>query len=135
MHFQWGHLYDQKGPLHLALAGRSLLNPDGHEIGRVDVDARILNSGGHVVAFVRDGVVVDTAGDALAALEFATGAALPDDYCPPDVHENPYFTTVGTVADPLPARHTLLPPDPTKAWSDESLGGLVRGTDAPEDSR
>jgi hypothetical protein len=129
--FRWGHLYDQRGPLHLSIAGRGVYNDDGNEIAQVDDRGGILNRGGYVVAYFTDGVVVDLAGSAIGALELAPGSALPGDYFPAELYDDPRFKTPGGVGSATQARHRDDPPRPTGKWSDESLGGLAGGTERP----
>lgn len=130
--FRWGHLYDQKGPLHLSIAGRGVYNDDGNEIAQVDDRGGILNHGGYVVAYFTEGVVVDLGGSAIGALELAPGLALPDDYFPAKLYDDPRFKTPGgRVGSATPARHQENPPPPTGKWSGESLGGLAGGTERP----
>lgn len=128
--FRWGQLYDQRGPVHVAIAGRGVLDQDGNELAQVDDRGGILNRGGHVVAFFSEGVVMDLDGRAIAALELAPGAALPDDFAPPSIHATPIFKTPGgNPGSAIPARHQLNLPDPLAEWSEESLSGLINSTE------
>jgi len=77
------------------------------------------------VGFVRDGVVLDKEGGAMATLEMATGAALPDTFIPKAFAIDARYRAAGGSGEPLADENPVELPVPRGEWSDSSLALVI----------
>jgi hypothetical protein len=126
--FTEGWLYGSDGvPSGYYVAGGGLFRgrpgePVG-DVGDVCKDGTIYRrTTGTLQAYFADGVVFDTSGNAIAAVEMAVGAGLPDDFLVQQFMDATYPRRLGDTAQG--ARQPVTPPAPTGQWSGARLTDL-----------
>jgi hypothetical protein len=120
--FTLGWLYGRSGFLELSVAGGGIYDRQANRRGSVDQAGVITGSKPEPVGFLKDGVILDSDGNAMAALEMATGAGLPDDFRLQAVVTSPLpvipHGQIVPAAEASPVDH----PAPSGEWSVKSLG-------------
>lgn len=125
--FEIGWLHGREGrSLGLYLARNGIFRPNGDILTRIDGRGRVENvQTAETVAFADSGVVLDSEGDALAAVEFAVGTGLPDEFLArefPDPTRAP--AGAGDTPNPAAATGPALP-SPTGRWSQRDLPSVL----------
>jgi len=126
--FRVGWLYGPDGiPLRLGLGGAGVWSEAGDRVAIVHNSGRIgrLDAADQTVGFVRDGVVLDKEGGAMATLEMATGAALPDTFIPKAFAIDARYRAAGGSGEPLADENPVELPVPRGEWSDSSLALVI----------
>jgi schlafen family protein/4-fold beta-flower domain-containing protein len=116
-------LYGSDGaPLGYYVAGGGLFTGrTGEAVGDVCKDGTIYRRAtGTLQAYIADGVVLDTSGNAIAAVEMAAGGGLPDDFLVQQFVDAPCPRRLGDQG----ARQPVMPPVPTGQWSGARLTDL-----------
>jgi hypothetical protein len=118
-------LYGSDGtPLGYYVAGGGLFRGQtGDAVGTVYEDGTIYSrTTGTLKAYLGDGVVLDTSGNAIAAVEMAVGAGLPDDFLVQQFVDAPCPRRLGDATQR--ATQPVTPPMPTGQWSGVRLTDL-----------
>lgn len=121
--YETGWLHERGGRwIGLYLARNGTFRANGDVLARIDERGRVENvKSAETVAFADGGVVFNAEGDALAAVTFAVGTALPDEFI---AREFPDPTRAPTGISNTPnaaAAAGPTPPSPTKRWSQKDL--------------
>lgn len=125
--FAAGWLYGSDGSLtdYYIVGGGVFRGRSGDDVGRVYSDGHIERSttAAHV-GYSAEGVFLDTSGNAIAAVEMATGSGLPDDFMVKQFTDAAIIPRLGTEPQQAPPR--FVPPPPTKQWSGARMTDLFR---------
>jgi hypothetical protein len=125
--FQIGWLLGREGrSLGLFLARNGIFRSNGDILARIDERGRVENvRTAETVAFVDGGVVLDPEGNAVAAVEFAVGTGLPDEFLAREFPD-PTRAPAGASDTPNPAVDAgPVLPSPTKRWSERDLPSVL----------
>lgn len=127
--FRRGLLYDRAGHHINVSVHRSCIWDEttnaGH-IGRVQDDGSVAEGRtSQIVGWFIDGAIVDLTGDTVAVVEFATGAAVPDDWVAIGIEDDSDGKGVRFGGTPDPAPIPATRPEPTGRWASLDLRSLL----------
>lgn len=121
--FLEGWLYGQDGStVGVGLWDGALCGRNGDVLARVYDDGHVGRvRDGAMVAYAVDGVILDLHGNALAAVEMATGSGLPHDFIPQSHSDTTALRRLALNK----AEKPLIPPASTREWSKQSLQTIL----------
>lgn len=129
--FRFGYLHNKAGEcVDLSVGSDVIWDDKGGGAGTVasiKTDGSITKSTtGHVVAWYRDGVVLDLDGNALAVLEMAPGTGCPDEFVGTSLRSDPYGVGGKIHREPNAPTVEHEPAEPTGQWSAFDLRDLLK---------
>lgn len=127
--FDKGPLYGVGGqPLGMTLAGDRIYAANRRYqdiVFYADGSLRVSHNSS-VAAFVRDGVIIDRNGDAVAVTELACGAGCPDDFVKAASGDDAWgHVPSGPLGVPSDATTPVKRPEPTRQWSPSTLAETI----------